>query len=95
VAEADAFEHVGDSSFASGRIEIAAMHAQRLRDDFVNRHARVETRDGILEHELGFATEGFEVGGMRVDGAAEPDHLAAGSTHELKRGARESGLPRT
>ena len=52
------------------------VHSERFGDDFLDGHSRVETRDGVLEDELRFATEGFDVV-LGVDGVPEPDDLAA------------------
>ncbi len=66
---------------------LAAVDLEGLGDDFLHGHARVEAGDGVLEDELGFAAEGFDVA-RGVDGVAEPDDLAARRRARSWRAAR-------
>ncbi len=54
-----------------GGVEVASVDAKRFGDDFQHGHARVETRDGVLEDELRLAAERADVA-VGIDGL--PSH---------------------
>ena len=89
--EPDAPQHLDDLGAHGGRVELGPMRPERLADDVADRHARVQRRERILEHDLHVALQRPQLRGRELaEIAAEHGRRGPPSTGTSLRIARAS-----
>ncbi|MNX03064.1 hypothetical protein D3C86_326320 [compost metagenome] len=93
--QAHAFQQLGHAALGIAALG-HAVHQQRLHDGEADRHARIQRRERILEHELDVAAQGLKLVVLQAHDVASAElDLAALAVHQAQERAAGGGLAAT